>query len=303
MGSNLIEFLNKKGIMPYVYDTGAFEGEKWKNVIGLKYLLIDSPPLFSTYDFDVIVHLGANTDTRDKMSPELWENNVDFTQKMLAQLRCSKKLIYASSGATYGAESQNFQERIDGLKPLNAYAFTKLYLDNYFFGINDTKNVFGLRFFNAFGPRENHKDDMASMAHRALFKDPSIYQSASNFPERLPAWKLYKSYREGIEDGGAKRDFIYVEDVCEVIWHFIENDCPHGIYNVGSGVASSFNDLVKIVDPTMPIDYVEMPPALQKQYQYYTRANLEKLRNIAGYKGRMTALEEGVRLTREKMKL
>lgn len=299
VGSNLIRFLNAKGITPYVYDTAALTSEQWKNVAGLSFNLIADP--FDYYD--IIVHLGANSSTKSLMSPELFKNNFEFSKNLFPS-SFKTKFIYASSASTYGAEEKDFVERVDGLKPLNAYGFLKLHFDKWISSkINGhrNKNVIGLRFFNVYGPGEGFKGDMASVVHKALNKIQPLYGKKNEFWNSpiLPTWNLFKSHHKGTKNGEQMRDFVYVEDICKAIWHFIENDCESGIYNLGSGKARSFNDLVKVVDPTIPIEYVEMPAQLKTHYQYFTEANLTKLREVAGYKDEFTSLEDGIKKTRE----
>lgn len=277
IGSNLVTYLNSKGITPYVYDT---EYRNWKNVAGANFYFEETLDEF----YDIIVHLGANVDTKEEMNPNLWMNNVTFPVKELFG-RC-RKLIYASSAATYGAEEINFQERLFDLKPLNAYAFTKLQLDRLLY---NRYNCIGLRFFNVYGPNEDHKGDMASVVHQVFSKKRPIWI-------RDGEYNLFKSYREGIAHGEQRRDFVHVSDICRVIYFFIkETKNLAGIYNVGTGKARSFNDLIRAIDPKAKINYVEMPESLKKQYQYYTCADLTRLREV-GYQQEFIDIEKGVKL-------
>jgi ADP-L-glycero-D-manno-heptose 6-epimerase len=196
-----------------------------------------------------------------------------------------KKVIYASSAAVYGAEEKDFSERIYGLRPLNAYGFTKLMLDQLLSERND--NIYGLRFFNVFGGPEQHKGKMQSIVSKLL-----------NAPSDALTISLYKSYREGIAHGEQKRDFIHVSDICAIIYHFICNDCAPGIYNAGTGIARSFNDLARAINPDALIKYTEMPMTLRRQYQYFTQADLTKLRTEAGFTHKFHTLEEGIALTK-----
>lgn len=302
IGSNLIEALNKQGITPYVVEDINNINEKWRNVNGLCFhLLKDINNAGLGLGPVSVVHLGANVDTTEKMNPALWANNVDATISLFDSLKITHritKFIYASSAATYGAEEKDFSERMHGLKPQNAYAFTKLHLDNFFFGEKMPANkVYGLRFFNVYGPRENHKGNMASVVHKALTKQSPIYSRVGIYP----VWNLFRSHRSDVADGDQARDFVYVEDVCRVIGHFLFTDAESGLYNVGSGEANTFNQLVQAVDPSLPIHYVPMPDILQSQYQYYTKANLTKLR-ATGYTEPFTSLQQGVEKTRAWLK-
>jgi ADP-L-glycero-D-manno-heptose 6-epimerase len=290
IGSNLIEFLNNKGIIPYVIENWNKVGDGWRNVLGLKYHTIGLNEI--SFSIPVrIIHLGASVDTTERMSSDLWDNNVNFVKLLLKNFPYNSSIIYASSAATYGAEENDFSERIVGLKPLNAYGFTKLELDKYL--IITRGGGVGLRFFNVYGPREDYKGNMASVIYKGL-----------KGPLAAPAkWELFRSYRDNVKDGEQKRDFVYVEDVCKVIYHFMTNDeTSGGIYNVGSGTARSFNDLVRILNPKKQITYINIPENLRSQYQYYTCADLKRLRQV-GYTESFLSLEEGIAKTKEFYKL
>ena len=218
---------------------------------------------------------------------------MDYLHNLLKELDSfhSPTVIYASSGSVYGNEEMDFTERIDGLIPTNAYAFTKWSLDS---NMHRRPGAYGLRFFNVYGPREQAKGDMASLVHKGLAKEAPLYRDGQ--------WKLFKSHRPDVRHGEQARDFVHVDDVCNVIWHFATTDQARGIYNVGSGTARTFNDLVTAVDPTLPIEYVDMPEVLRPQYQYHTKADLTKLR-AAGYTEPFMTLEQGVEKTREWLKV
>lgn len=289
IGSNLIEFLNSHDIVPYIMEQTSLIGEKWRNVAGLRYKMLSDPNDLPKNP--IVVHLGASVDTREPMNAGLWGNNYDLT---LALHKVASKFIYASSAAVYGNESSDFTERVEGLRPTNAYAFSKWSLDNHFFGNGKrTAYTYGLRLFNVFGPRELHKGSSSSLVHKALTKS-SHYQSDSSGTY----WSLYGSGSPSIPNDQHHRDFIYVEDVCNIIWHFIVNDPDQGAYNVGTGSSRTFSDILKIVDPSLEIRYSIMPPELHKQFQYYTKADLTKLRRV-GYDGSFISLEDGIQKTRD----
>jgi ADP-L-glycero-D-manno-heptose 6-epimerase len=302
IGSNLVEYLNKKGIRPFVIEPLDKIGEKWKNVAGFDFNLLDISEVgkWNLLDLSggILIHLGANVDTTEKMSADLWFNNVELSKKLF-KLSFSK-IIYASSAAVYG-NSRDFVERIDGLKPLNAYAFTKLSLDRAVFGPTnplEEVDIYGLRFFNVYDSvssiRENHKKNMASLI--------SKYKNIKN-----GQYKLFKY-------GEQSRDFIHVWDVCKVVDFFIENSPESGIYNVGTGKVENFNSLVDYLYNSQiehvaqdakfafiyygnqcdkKIEYIDMPPELKDQYQDYTCADITKLRN-AGYKDEFISLRDGI---------
>lgn len=283
IGSNMIRFLNAKGIAPYVIDKGSHT-LKERNLRGLSYHLVDAPPYPGLPC--TIVHLGARVDTTELDSPELQANNVDYTISLLDTRRdyCGPvpRFIYASSAATYGNEERDFTERLD-VKPMNAYAGTKLKLDRLLQG---SPNVYGLRFFNVYGPGEAHKGNMKSVVTRAMDITNGVFD-------------IFKTGRPDIADGEQARDFVHVDDVCAVIWHFIETeDSTGGLFNVGSGRATSFNEIADALG--LEKRYVEMPEAVKAQYQYYTCADLTKLR-AAGYTAPFLTIKEGVAKTRARL--
>jgi len=295
IGSNMVRFLNSKGITPIVYDTAQLNSEQWRNLSGLNFK-ITVDPLEDEVNYDFVIHLGANSSTPTSMSQALWESNFLFSQKLFLRKR-KAKFIYASSAATYGAEEKDFTERLDGLTPTNAYGFLKLQFDKWIFGVNAPySNRIGLRFFNVYGPNEGFKGAMASVVHKALNKREPIYQGYTDFQNRTPTWSLFKS------DKPIQRDFIFVDDICNIIWFFITNNCESGIYNAGSGQARSFEELVGVVDSTFEIQYVDIPASIKSHYQYFTQANLTKLR-AAGYDKEFTSLEDGIKKTREALGL
>lgn len=309
IGSNLVRYLNTKGVCPVVYDT--LTGEKWKNLSGLSFVLRSPTEVRSVYPDDVLVHLGANVNTKEPFNDTLWKNNFEFSLEIFKKFR---KIIYASSAATYGAEEKDFTERIYGLKQLNAYGFSKWALDEAVFGMNprvDKKQIYGLRFFNVYGPNETHKQDMQSVVSLAVNKLKPLYKRehltiedvrpgdrypATHSIEKIDVYSLFKSTRPDVKDGEQKRDFVYVEDVADVIGFFILHDVESGIYNLGSGKARTFVDLIRAVDSKASIDFVPMPDSLRSCYQYFTQADLTKLRS-AGYTKPFTELEEGVKKT------
>jgi ADP-L-glycero-D-manno-heptose 6-epimerase len=304
----LVRYLNENyGVRPVIYDRLDSVGDKWRNVAGLNFELRSAEDLrlkAGTYPSGstphILIHLGADVDTTAPFSRELWDNNVGLSLTLFQRFG---RVVYASSAAVYGAEEFDFAERIEGLKPLNPYAFTKWTLDNMVFGNGADEfyrwswsRFYGLRLFNVYGPNESHKGNMASVVHKALRREGDILCNWEEFTN--PYWSLFKSHREGIDDGEQKRDFIHVDDVCSVICHFAlkgeDSSPPNGIYNVGTGKARSFNELVKIVDPELPVRYRDMPEGLRHQYQYHTRADLTRLRTAGGYTKPFLSLEEGI---------
>lgn len=270
IGSNLVRFLNEKGIIPYVIEKGEVFRDGARSH-GLSFNLSDDWPIESD---DIVIHLGASVDTTEKDSAALRENNVDYSLRLRA--RTPGRFIYASSGAIYGNEESDFTERVTRIRTMNAYAQTKLDLDYAFQG---SPNTYGLRFFNVYGPGEAHKGKMKSLVSRALDIKDGMFE-------------IFKTGREDIPDGEQARDFIHVEDVCRVIWHFITTeDTKGGLFNVGTGVATSFNQVADILG--LEKRYVDMPEAVEAQYQYRTCADLTKLR-AHGYTQPFMTVAEGI---------
>lgn len=242
-------------------------------------------------DIEFIFHLGARTDTTEQDQNIFNELNLNFSKAIFSY--CSQQnipIIYASSAATYGDGSQGYDDELDShlLSALNPYGESKLQFDLW---VNQQKKQppfwAGLKFFNVYGPNENHKGRMASVVFHAY---KQIKQTGK--------MRLFQSHRDNYADGEQKRDFIYVDDVVDICLYFYQNQQKSGIYNVGTGEAKTFNDLVKAVFSALnlppQIEYIPTPVDIRDAYQYYTQATTVKLRN-AGYKKAFTKLNEGVR--------
>jgi ADP-L-glycero-D-manno-heptose 6-epimerase len=238
-----------------------------------------------------IVHLGACSSTTEKNLEYLKENNLEYS-KSLADYCIPRgiRYIYASSAATYGDGDQGYDDdlsRLRELKPLNPYGDSKHQMDLWALAHGYLDKIVGLKFFNVYGPNEYYKGHMASVAWKAF-----------NTIKDTGAFSLFKSHRPDYKDGEQKRDFVYVKDGCEIMWWLLQNHSVNGLFNVGSGAARSWNDLLNAVFTAMGkpinISYIDMPTELQSQYQYFTEAPMKKLRD-AGFKGQLHTLEEGVR--------
>ena len=238
-----------------------------------------------------VIHLGARTDTTE-FNVELFnELNLNYT-KSIWQL-CSKfsiPLIYASSAATYGLGEFGYDDdetKLNELKPLNPYGDSKNEFDKW--AIQQKSSPFnwqGLKFFNVYGPNEYHKVRMASVILHAF-----------NQIQTTGRVKLFKSHNPKYADGCQLRDFVYVKDVVDVIWFLYNNHPRNGIYNLGSGQARTFLDLAKATFQALNkpenIEFIDTPVDIRDKYQYFTEANMQKLKNV-GYKKHFTTLEEGV---------
>jgi ADP-L-glycero-D-manno-heptose 6-epimerase len=203
-------------------------------------------------------------------------------------LRNGARLIYASSAATYGAGEKGYSDSERDLKPMNPYAESKYLFDEFVLDSADKPRQWvGLKFFNVYGPGEAHKGQMASMVYHLYYKIRATGEA-----------QLFKSSRAGIAHGEQKRDFVYVKDIAKVILFFLAHPEKSGIYNLGTGEARSFNDMARAVFAALGqqpvIKYIDMPAGLEAQYQYFTQADIAKLR-AAGYTEKFYSLEEGVK--------
>lgn len=238
-----------------------------------------------------IFHIGARTDTTETDVAVLNELNLDYT-KMLWQ-KCvayGLPLVYASSAATYGGGEHGYDDdetKLDLLQPLNLYGHSKNDFDKWAIA-QDKKPYFwaGLKFFNVYGPNEYHKGRMASVVLHAF-----------NQIQQTGEVKLFKSHNPNYTDGGQLRDFVYVKDVTDVCMFLVNHRKNNGIYNLGSGKARTFKNLVEAIfvalDKTPNITYIDTPIDIRDKYQYFTEANMDKLKSI-GYTQNFTTIEEGV---------
>lgn len=240
---------------------------------------------------DWVLHLGARTDTTEFDYSIHEQLNLNYSKSIWNYCVQNKvPLVYASSAATYGAGEQGYldeESSLDTLHPLNPYGLSKHQFDQWV--LKQTVHPphwYGLKFFNVYGYRESHKGRMASMVYHGF----NQIRSGGTV-------RLFRSHREGFGDGEQKRDFIYVKDIARVI-EWLMTDAPaSGIYNLGTGEARSFNDLIRAVFQSLNqpprIEYIDMPEDLRETYQYFTQAPMQKLQK-AGYRGGFYSLEEGV---------
>jgi len=239
---------------------------------------------------DAVIHLGACTNTMETNIPYILENNFYYS-KILVQwaLQNNSLFFYASSGATYGNGENGFSDEDENtlkLMPLNLYGLSKHFFDFWIIDNKLSDKVVGFKFFNVFGPNEYHKGEMRSVvlkSYEKIKKDGEIY--------------LFKSYRKEYLDGEQKRDFVYVKDVIEVMYYFIKNPDKKGIFNIGTGEAKSFNQLAISLFSSLnmkpKIHYFDMPEDIREKYQYFTEADLKKLRK-AGCNHKFMKLDEAI---------
>ena len=298
IGSCVVRTLNDMGITNIIIVDHIASTEKWMNLrnkLYTEYVLRDTflARLANNEFGEVsgIIHLGACSSTSEKDFDYLWNNNVEYTKTLWNY--CADKQIpflYASSAATYGDGTEGFNDEMDinKLRPLNGYGYSKQVFDQW--TLKQTKKpsqYAGFKFFNVYGPNEYNKGSMASMVYHG-YKQQAESQTI----------KLFKSCNPNYADGGQLRDFVYVKDVCKVIAYFMEHPQYSGIYNIGTGRAQSFAELITAVfhalNKEVKIEYIDMPSHLKKKYQYYTKANINKLREI-GYIEEFMDVEAGVK--------
>lgn len=297
IGSCLVAMLNEMGRSDIIVVDNISTSEKWRHLTNKEYIeyihkseLAGRLPSLSG-KITHVLHMGACSSTTEKDFDYLYKNNFEFT-KMLWEFCAAEKIsyIYASSAATYGGGENGFDDSTDIglLRPLNGYGYSKQLFDLWARkqSAAPSQHV-GLKFFNVYGPNEDCKDDMASV----IFK--SYYQILETGKV-----KLFRSHRPDYADGGQLRDFVYVKDLCKVIRWLMEHPDISGLFNLGTGKARSFEDLVRAVYCAMDreplIEFIDMPEHLRGKYQYYTQAEMASLRRV-GYDEQFYSLEDGVK--------
>lgn len=303
IGSALVWKLNEKKIDDILIVDEMDNGSKWKNLVKRRITNIIHKDQFLTWlegrpknhGIDAIFHMGACSSTTETNMDFLVENNVHYSERLWDF--CAKNkipFIYASSAATYGATEAGFSDdpkKSSELRPINQYGYSKQLFDLWVLKQKNQPPFWaGLKFFNVYGPQEYHKGSQASVVYHAF---PQIRDKGF--------LKLFKSYREDVKHGEQRRDFVYVKDIVDVMFHLyqVQRIAVSGIYNLGSGKARSFADLGRAVFKALgqkkeKFEWIEMPDQLKGQYQYFTEANLDLLRKKTGYKAKMTTLEDGV---------
>jgi ADP-L-glycero-D-manno-heptose 6-epimerase len=302
IGSNVVASLNEAGRTDIVVNDFLGNDGTWRN-LGKRQLADFVPPsdLLQWLDgrkLDAVVHLGAISSTTATDGDAVIETNFRLSLRLLEWCASTRTpFIYASSAATYGDGSLGFADdyspaALKRLKPMNLYGWSKHLFDQAVIERAARKEKLppqwaGLKLFNVFGPNEYHKGEMMSLVAKR-FDD-----ARSGKPVRL-----FKSHRAGVADGEQKRDFIYVDDAVAVVRWLLDTPRVSGIFNVGTGEARSFRDLITAMfaalDREPAIEYVDMPLSIRDSYQYFTQAETKNLRG-AGYNAHFTTLEEAVR--------
>lgn len=299
IGSCFVEKLNQEGIEDIIIVDNLGEDEKWKNLRGKKFadyyekevfldmIQTDSVPA----TIREIYHIGACSATTEMDASYLVYNNFDYT-KQLAEYAFARNIyfMYASSAATYGDGKQGYSDdesMLDALRPLNMYGFSKHMFDLWLLRNKLLDKAVGLKYFNVFGPNEYHKGDMKSLVCKAYYQ---IKETGT--------LRLFKSYHPDYGDGEQKRDFVYSKDVVDIMFALSRKKNIRGIFNLGAGKAETWNALASAVfhGMSMPVNiqYIDMPEQIRSQYQYFTEADMSKLRK-AGIVHTYRSLDESVK--------
>ncbi len=297
IGSYVLGFLNRKGYGKIIIADDFSEAYKKPNYGSKKFIAqVEREQLFEWLEktgrkVDLVLHLGARTDTTEFDYSIHEKLNVEYSKKIWAYcVAQNTPLVYASSAATYGSGEYGYKDDhalVEKLQPLNAYGVSKNEFDKWALQQSNQPPFWaGLKFFNVYGPNEYHKGRMASVILHAFNQIKSTGKV-----------KLFKSHKPEYKDGGQLRDFIYVEDVAKVIFWLMENKVASGLYNLGTGKARTFEDLVKAIysslQLTPDIVFIDTPEDIRDKYQYFTEADMGKLKK-AGYHDDFYSLEKGV---------
>ena len=300
IGSALVWGLNARGMGRITIADRLGITDKWRNLAPLRFEdYLEADDLFPRLEsgalgkFSLVLHMGACSSTLERDASFLARNNFEFTKTLGAwALKHDARFVYASSAATYGDGTAGMSDDVRGaddlavLRPLNAYGYSKQLFDQYALSHGLLDRMVGLKFFNVFGPNEGHKGEMRSLVHKA-------YEQIRD----TGRVRLFKSYRPEYGDGEQRRDFVFVQDVVDMTLHLAEASAAAGLYNVGSGEAHSWLELAGSLFAAMgrepEIEFIEMPEAMRGRYQYYTCADISRLRTT-GYDAPTTPLDAAV---------
>ncbi|PIE90316.1 MAG: ADP-glyceromanno-heptose 6-epimerase [Acidobacteria bacterium] len=295
IGSRIACKLNQTGRTDLVLVDQLGCNEKWKNLRELVYEdYLEKEDLFAYLDgpsdIEAVIHMGACSSTTEKNASYLIQNNYRYTRRLAEWcLKHGARFIYASSAATYGDGNNGYGdnlEELNKLQPLNMYGYSKHLFDQVAHQKGWLNQMVGLKFFNVYGPNEDHKGEMSSVVYKGFHQ-----------VEKTGKIVLFKSHREEYSDGGQLRDFIYVKDVEDVVVHLLKHPEINGLFNLGTGQARSFEDLATAVFTAMNrqvnIEYIDMPDHLRDRYQYFTQAEMQKLAQT-GVETKFRSLEEGI---------
>ena len=300
IGSALVWELNRRGCENIVVCDRLSTDEKWKNLVPLKFAdYVDGNDLLQAVQhspgklghFDHVLHLGACSATTERDADYLMRNNYEFTKQLCQwSLANQTRFVYASSAATYGDGAHGMDDQmadIHALRPLNMYGYSKHLFDLHARREGWLPSIVGLKYFNVYGPNEDHKADMRSLVHKACGQILATGKV-----------QLFKSHRPDYKDGEQMRDFLYVKDAIRMTLHLAETPSAGGLFNLGSGAAHTWIELATAIFTALGkepnIEFIDMPEHLQSKYQYYTCADITKLRG-SGFTTEITPLAEAVR--------
>jgi len=302
IGSALVWALNRRGCDRIVVCDRLGTDEKWRNLTPLRFAdYVEADDLLPRLQngalgkFDLVLHMGACSSTTETDAGFLIRNNYEFTRDLVVWALGQKtrgrktRFVYASSAATYGDGSAGMDDddsKLDKLRPLNMYGYSKHLFDLHAKRAGFLNQIAGLKYFNVFGPNEDHKGDMRSLVHKSFGQ-----------VQAEGVIRLFKSHRPDYRDGEQKRDFLYVKDAVTMTLHLATTPKANGLFNIGGGKARTWLDLARAVFAALKrkpkIEFIEMPEAIRDKYQYFTEANLARLR-AAGYTAPVTLLEDAV---------
>jgi ADP-L-glycero-D-manno-heptose 6-epimerase len=304
IGSAIVQRLNQSGREDILIVDHLGHTDKWRNLSSLRFMdylekdaferLLDDGTLAGrlpgNVKLEAVLHLGACSATTEPDATYLIHNNFEYSRKLaLTALANDARFIYASSAATYGDGEHGFVDddsQLAQLRPMNMYGYSKQLFDLWAMRHGILDKIVGIKYFNVYGPNEQHKGEMRSLVLKAY--------------EQIGATgklKLFKSHRPEYGDGEQLRDFIYVKDAAAMTLHFLQNRSAGGVFNVGGGTTVSWNRLARAVfsamDKPVNIEYIDMPESIRNTYQYLTCAETTKI-HAAGYNVPVTAVEEAV---------
>ncbi len=300
IGSALVWALNQRGNHDVIIADRLGSDAKWRNLVPLRFhdyldgldlveILRRRPQALGR--IDLVLHLGACSATTETDCDYLMRNNVGYSRDLAAwALRHGARFVYASSAATYGDGVHGMDDgdpAIERLRPLNMYGYSKQLFDLMARDRGWFDHIVGLKYFNVFGPNEDHKDDMRSVVHKAFHQIREQGEVT-----------LFRSHRPDFKDGEQQRDFLYVKDAVDMTLHLADHTRANGLFNLGAGVARTWLDLARAIFDALGLEpnirFIDMPAALRDKYQYHTCAELNRLRGT-GYPHEITSLEAAVR--------
>jgi len=298
IGRNLVAALNRRGESDLVLVDSLRTGDKWKNLRGLEFERMIPPAALPAYlgsdeaaGVRAVLHMGACSATTERDADYLLANNYQYTVDLARwSLEHGARMVYASSAATYGDGSQGYSDADEvtpTLRPLNMYGFSKQMVDMWALRHGHLDSLVGLKFFNVYGPYEEHKGDMRSLVSKSYVQVRDTGRIT-----------LFRSHRPDFGDGEQKRDFVYVDDAVDVVLHFLDHPQVNGLFNCGTSQAATWLELTGALFAALglppQVDFVDMPESIRDRYQYFTQSDGAKLR-AAGYTKPFRGVAEGVR--------